>query len=120
MSRVIDIEHTKVKEYERKLTGSLTRCPGEAHSPDVGGRIDNCSICAPQWGFVEARERLLTEERARALLAEGYAIKASDLSDEALDAFMADRSVVLLNTTKPLRGGGSVNYNLFAEPSLAL
>lgn len=30
----------------------LERCPGEAHSPEVGGMIDNCTLCAPLWGCI--------------------------------------------------------------------
>jgi hypothetical protein len=28
-------------------------CTGEAHSPAVGGMIDNCMMCMPRWGVVE-------------------------------------------------------------------
>ena len=27
-------------------------CQGEAHRPDVAGMIDNCMLCAPEWGVV--------------------------------------------------------------------
>lgn len=27
----------------------LKKCPGEAHS---NGYIDNCSLCAPRWGWI--------------------------------------------------------------------
>jgi hypothetical protein len=30
----------------------LEACPGEAHSPEVGGMIDNCTLCAPLWGCI--------------------------------------------------------------------
>lgn len=30
----------------------LVPCPGEAHSAEAGGHIDNCGICAPRWGLV--------------------------------------------------------------------
>ncbi len=35
---------------------SLKPCGGEAHSPEVAGRIDNCARCAPLWGLVATRE----------------------------------------------------------------
>jgi hypothetical protein len=27
------------------------RCDGEAHLPEVGGNIDDCALCAPNWGW---------------------------------------------------------------------
>lgn len=30
----------------------LGECPGHAHSPEVAGNQDHCSICAPRWGWV--------------------------------------------------------------------
>ena len=36
----------------REVTGQGP-CPGEAHLPEVAGRIDNCGICAPLWGWVD-------------------------------------------------------------------
>jgi hypothetical protein len=30
----------------------LIECPGEAHSNPY---IDNCSVCAPRWGYIEAK-----------------------------------------------------------------
>jgi hypothetical protein len=35
-----------------KAEGLLVPCSGEAHSNPY---IDNCGICAPRWGLVEAR-----------------------------------------------------------------
>lgn len=32
----------------------LLPCPGEAHGADVGGWIDHCLLCAPQWGVLPA------------------------------------------------------------------
>ena len=33
----------------------FVECHGEAHSPAVGGMIDNCGCCAPMWGWVKKR-----------------------------------------------------------------
>jgi hypothetical protein len=38
-------------------------CPGEAHSPEVAGNIDNCGICAPEWGRIPIHKALSTEAR---------------------------------------------------------
>lgn len=33
-----------------RTQAGLVPCTGEAHNPEVGGMIDNCSLCAPNWG----------------------------------------------------------------------
>lgn len=52
-------EHVKdptlaVHDIRRALSEAgvepLTPCPGEAHT--AGGWIDNCSVCAPRWGWI--------------------------------------------------------------------
>lgn len=30
----------------------LERCTGHAHSPEVAGNQDNCTCCAPRWGWI--------------------------------------------------------------------
>ena len=39
-------------------------CRGEAHNPDVGGMIDNCGVCAPEWGWVMVEGRWPYETKA--------------------------------------------------------
>ena len=34
------------------ITDIPRKCNGEAHDPEVGGRIDNCGSCMPHWGYV--------------------------------------------------------------------
>ncbi len=39
--------------FERFNVGKLEECGGEAHS---NAHIDNCSRCAPRWGWVGKKE----------------------------------------------------------------
>lgn len=41
----------------------LVPCDGAAHKPEVGGMIDNCTLCAPLWGWC----RRLSPEGIRAI-----------------------------------------------------
>lgn len=47
------------KEYASKTFP----CPGEAHNPAVGGMIDHCGICAPDWGKIPAHRSITPEAR---------------------------------------------------------
>lgn len=96
--------------YERKKTGRLVPCPGEAHDPRVGGMIDNCSICAPRWGEVEEKEPKLTLDQ---VVAACYAGLDVDVSDIALDAFLAiyNARVTFSNRTDKT-GCGLVSFNV--------
>jgi hypothetical protein len=50
------------KALARKVSGILAAhftvtespCTGEAHDPRVGGMIDHCMVCMPNWGTVES------------------------------------------------------------------
>lgn len=42
-----------VSDEARKLAvPEPVPCSGQAHAPDVGGMIDNCTVCAPHWGEI--------------------------------------------------------------------
>jgi hypothetical protein len=42
------IELMLKKEFD---VDPLVPCDGQAHSPEIGGNIDNCMVCSPRWGI---------------------------------------------------------------------
>lgn len=50
MEKIKKIKKRKVKPYRISLEAPNHRkCDGAAHSPDMAGGVDNCSLCAPFW-----------------------------------------------------------------------
>lgn len=104
-----------IPEFVRQKSGDLTRCPGEAHTPE-GFMNDNCSICAPRWGLVEARQKERTLEQAREILASGMAIATVDVTDDAFMVLSKDReNVVIVSNWYPVGEHNFENYCRF-EP----
>lgn len=70
----------------------LAPCPGSAHSPDVGGMVDYCGLCAPRWGWLERlspeaiREIATRKRRGGAASARELARVVRDVLD-ALDVY---------------------------------
>lgn len=93
--------------YERKKTGRLVPCPGEAHSNPF---IDNCSLCAPRWGQVEELEPELTLEQVVEATHAGYDVALSDVSREAYEALYGARVKFFERTDKT--GYGSVSFSV--------
>ncbi len=98
-------------ELSRKPTGKLVPCPGEAHRPEVGGMIDNCSLCAPRWGEVEELDPVDLDEARR----EGLDVRVGDLTPEQYEVAngdCVDGRANIVNVVE-VKGYGYVSYYVF-------
>lgn len=67
--------------YEPAKTGRRVPCPGEAHAVGPGranGHVDNCGLCAPEWGWVD-EEAPIDFDAAKAA---GQVVPFGYMSDE--------------------------------------
>jgi hypothetical protein len=104
----------KLKLYERKKTGKLVPCPGEAHS---NPHIDNCMLCMPRWGEIEERAPIDFGE-ARLL---GQAVPFSGMSHQEHDVAQAltkSDGALQLMVEEKLRGGNLASYYVLAWKEL--
>ena len=98
--------------YVREKTGNKSPGTGEAHGNTF---IDNCGICAPNWGEVDEYKPVDPEE-ARAL---GLAVHLCDVTNAQIIEEEA-RGGVLLPVEKVRRKNGGLCscFSVLAYPSL--
>lgn len=108
--RFVMVEGKKVKLVARKEAG-LVPCPGEAHSPEVAGGIDNCGLCAPRWG-----EMMKYEEPTPAACEEGFAVPVGwvDANFEAFEKATAEGKARMVEVVESHRSHKSY-YNAWVK-----
>lgn len=97
------IERARKSEYQRKATGRMIPCSGEAHSNPF---IDHCMQCAPRWGTVPEYAPVdLDDARKRKV-----DVRVVDLPHEQVSQLEQSGEVKLVMVRRRLSGGGSVSY----------
>ena len=99
--------------YVHQMTGREVDCPGEAHSNPF---IDNCGVCAPNWGKVPEVLPVDMEE-ARTL---GLAVSlTNDVTNEQVKAECAKGAALIgVNKLRRKNGGLCSSFMVLAWPSL--
>lgn len=90
-----------VKVYQRKPTGNMLPCPGDAHSTPF---IDNCGICAPRWGEVPEYAPADLDAAKR----DGLVVLAVDVPDDVLRKLPAGAALVSITKCRGKRVTGYV------------
>jgi len=99
--------------YVREKTGNKVPCPGEAHG---NAFIDNCGICAPNWGEVDEYKPVDLEE-ARAL---GLAVMLCDLTREQETHAIVTNGATIVGVHKERRKNGGLcsSFSVLVFPGL--
>lgn len=92
---------------ERDVVGREP-CPGEAHDPAVGGMIDHCGLCAPEWGTVRKYAPTSVGGETKAGKAVPRNWKTQE-TDEELKA-MTEAGTIKLVEVKDVRPGATHYY----------
>lgn len=107
---VVTAEGKKMK-LAAKVEAGRVPCVGQAHDPDVAGHIDNCSLCAPEWGWMKSFEKPTVES----VLA-GFAVPLAETSRNR-EAFLAAEdmgSIKMVEVTEKYSGCTSM-YNAWVK-----